>query len=83
MDKLHFTQNSPIIIELNDISAESAFDAILVIFRQKYPFTEIRSSYNAIKKIIKPCSLSAFNDLRDLLEAFVVKYPLTEIEQRP
>lgn len=50
MDRLHFTQNSSISVGLNDISAESAFDAILEIFRQKYPFTEIRSSYDVVKK---------------------------------
>ncbi len=81
MDKLHFTQNSPIIIELNDISAESAFNSILEVFRQKYPFTEIRSIYNVIKKIIKPCSLSAFNDMEDILSDFEKKYPLTKIYQ--
>ena len=81
MDKLYFTQNSPIIIELNDISAESAFNSILEVFRHKYPFTEIRSSYNAIRKIIKPCSLSAFNDLEEILLDFEKKYPLTKIYQ--
>ena len=81
MDKLYFTQNSSISVELNDISAESAFDAILEIFRYKYPFTEVRSSYNSIKKIIKPCSLASFNDMEDILSDFEKKYHLTKIYQ--
>ena len=81
MDKLYFTQNSSISVELNDISAESAFDAVLGIFRQKYPFTKVHTSYNTIKKIIKPCSLSAFNDIEEILSDFEKKYPLTKIYQ--
>ena len=81
MDKLYFTQNSSIIIELNDISAESTFNSILEVFRHKYPFTEVISSYNYIKKIIKPCSLASFNDMEEILSDFEKKYPLTKIYQ--
>lgn len=81
MDRLFFTQNNEIAVDLHDIAAESAFKAQLESHRSKYPFTESRASYNLIRQIIRPDSLAAFNDLRDLLEAFVVKYPLTKIYQ--
>ena len=81
MDKLQFSSHCDIIIELNDISAESALNSILEVFRHKYPFTEVISSYNYIKKIVKPCSLASFNSMEEILSDFEKKYPLTKIYQ--
>ena len=81
MDKLDF--NKPIIVELNDISAESEFDRISEDFMQKYPFTEIER-YLVVPfryKIIKVCSLTAFYEMEKILIDFEEKYPLTKIHQ--
>ena len=61
MDKLDF--NKPIIVELNDISAESEFDKISEDFTQKYPETKIESIEEANLKTIKDCSLTAFYEM--------------------
>ena len=79
MDKLDF--NKPIIVELNDISAESEFDRISEDFMQKYPFTEIESIEEANIKKIKDCSLTAFYEMETILTDFEKKYPLTKIYQ--
>lgn len=81
MDKLDFKK--PIIVELNDISAESEIDRILEEFMQKYPFTEIER-YLVVPfryKIIKVCSLTAFYEMEKILTDFERKYPLTKIYQ--
>lgn len=79
MDKLDF--NKPIIVELNDISAESEFDRITEDFTQKYPETEIESIEEANIKMIKDCSLTAFYEMEKVLTDFEEKYPLTKIHQ--
>lgn len=79
MDKLDF--NKPIIVELNDISAESEFDRISEYFMQKYPFTEIESYFVSTYKTIKVCSLTAFYEMEQILTDFEIKYPLTKIYQ--
>ena len=81
MDKLDFKK--PIIVELNDILAESEIDRIAEDFTQKYPFTEIER-YLVVPfryKIIKVCSLTAFYEMETILTDFEEKYPLTKIHQ--
>ena len=79
MDKLDF--NKPIIVELNDISAESEFDRIAEDFTQKYPDTEIENYEVDAFKTIKDCSLTAFYEMEKILTDFERKYPLTKIYQ--
>ena len=79
MDKLDF--NKPIIVELNDISAESEFDKISEEFMQKYPETEIENYEVDAFKTIKDCSLTAFYEMEKILIDFEEKYPLTKIHQ--
>lgn len=79
MDKLDF--NKPIIVELNDISAESEFDRIAEDFTQKYPETEIENYGKFTFKTIKDCSLTAFYEMEKILTDFEEKYPLTKIRQ--
>ena len=79
MDKLDF--NKPIIVELNDISAESEFDKISEEFMQKYPETEIENYGVFTFKKIKDCSLTAFYEMEKILTDFEEKYPLTKIYQ--
>lgn len=79
MDKLDF--NKPIIVEINDISAEIEFDRISEDFTQKYPETEIENyDVDAFKKI-KDCSLTVFYEMEKILTDFEKKYPLTKIYQ--
>lgn len=79
MDKLDF--NKPLIVELNDILAESEFDRITEDFTQKYPFTEIEICLEITHKTIKVCSLTAFYEMERILTDFEKKYPLTKIHQ--
>lgn len=79
MDKLDFKK--PIIVELNDISAESEFDRISEYFMQKYPETEIESIEEVNLKTIKDCNLTAFYEMEKILTDFEKKYPLTKIHQ--
>ena len=79
MDKLDF--NKPIIVELNDILAESEIDRIAEDFMQKYPETEIENSEDANLKVVKDCSLTAFYKMEKILTDFEEKYPLTKIHQ--
>lgn len=79
MDRLDFKK--PIIVELNDISAESEFDRISEDFTQKYPETEIENSEDANLKVVKDCSLTAFYEMEKILTDFEEKYPLTKIHQ--
>ena len=79
MDKLDF--NKPIIVEINDISAESEFDRISEDFMQKYPETEIESIEDVNIKVIKDCSLTAFYEMEKILTDFEEKYPRTKIYQ--
>ena len=79
MDKLDFKK--PIIVELNDIIAESEIDRIAEDFTQKYPETEIENSEEANLKMIKGCSLTAFYEMEEILTGFEKKYPLTKIHQ--
>lgn len=79
MDRLDFKK--PIIVELNDISAESEFDRISEDFTQKYPETEIENSEDANLKVVKDCSLTAFYEMEKILTDFEEKYPLTKIYQ--
>ena len=81
MDRLHFTQNDLIDIKTCSITAASDLRENLNPLRDKHLYFFYRE-YRGSFKIEYP-NLPAFNDLRDLLESFVVKYPLTEIEQRP
>ena len=79
MDKLDF--NKPIIVEINDISAESEFDRIAEDFMQEYPETEIENIEEANLKMIKVCSLTAFYEMEKTLIDFEEKYTLTKIHQ--
>lgn len=79
MDKLDFKK--PIIVEINDISAESEFDRISEDFMQKYPETEIENYNKFTFKTIKDCSLTAFYEMEKILADFEKKYPLTKIQQ--
>ena len=79
MDKLDF--NKPIIVELNDISAEREFDRIAEDFTQNYPDTEIEICDVDAFKTIKDCSLTAFYEMEKILTDFEEKYPLTKIYQ--
>ena len=79
MDKLDFKK--PIIVELNDISAEREFDRISEDFMQNYPETEIENIEEANIKKIKDCSLTAFYEMEKILTDFEEKYPLTKIYQ--
>ena len=79
MDSLDFKK--PIIVELNDILAESEFDRISEEFMQKYPETEIENYGVFTFKTIKDCSLTAFYEMEQILIDFEKKYPLTKIYQ--
>ena len=79
MDRLDF--NKPIIVELNDISAEIEFDRIAEDFTQKYPKTNIENYGVDAFKTIKDCSLTAFYEMEKILTDFERKYPLTKIYQ--
>ena len=79
MDKLDFKKQ--IIVELNDILAESEIDRIAEDFMQKYPETEIENYGVFTFKTIKDCSLTAFYEMEKILTDFEEKYPLTKIHQ--
>lgn len=79
MDRLDFKK--PIIVKLNDISAESEFDRIAEDFTQEYPETNIGTYGVDVFKTIKDCSLTAFYEMEKILTAFEKKYPLTKIYQ--
>ena len=79
MERLDFKK--PIIVDLNDISAESEFDRILEDFMQKYPETNIENYGVDAFKTIKDCSITAFYEMEKILTDFEKKYPLTKIYQ--
>ena len=81
MDKLFFTQNNEIAVDLHDIAAESAFMKRMELFKSSHPFTKMISGCTAIRQIVKPSSLADFNDFRTMLELFVAAYPQTEVIQ--
>ena len=79
MERLDFKK--PIIVDLNDISAESEFDRIAEDFTQKYPEANIENYGVDAFKTIKDCSITAFYEMEKILTDFEKKYPLTKIYQ--